>query len=41
MNKIINKIINWWYPFGYTENTECQDFKFKPKEDITAYELYL
>ena len=41
MNKIISKIKNWWNPCGYVVSVDINTYEFKPKEDITAYELHI
>jgi hypothetical protein len=38
---LINKIKNWWNPFGHEKKSQIFSWKLDPKEDITAYELFL
>jgi hypothetical protein len=39
--KFITKLKNWWNPRGYEQGVIINLYNFSPKEDITAYELYL
>lgn len=42
MSKLLNKIKSWWdIPKKSNKEIIISSYKFSPKEDITAYELYI